>query len=90
MKDVILAYPYYSKELEVYGDGSKTQLGAFITQSDRLIAFFSQELTEAQQNYSMTEIELLAVVETLKGFKGMIWGERYGVYTDHENLTRDA
>jgi hypothetical protein len=32
----------------------------------------------------------LAVVETLKEFKGMPWGQNIMVYTDHKNLTRDA
>jgi hypothetical protein len=29
-------------------------------------------------------------VETLKGFKGMLWGQNIMVYTDHKILTRDA
>jgi hypothetical protein len=43
-----------------------------------------------QQKYSVTEIELLAIVETLKEFKGMLWVQDIKVYTDHKNLTRDA
>ena len=38
----------------------------------------------------MTELELLAIVETLKEFKGMLWGQRLQVYTDHKNLIQDA
>ncbi len=66
------------------------QLGALITQDDRPIAFFSRKLSETQLKYSVTEIELLAIVETLKAFKGMMWGQDIKVYTDHKNLTRDA
>ncbi len=43
-----------------------------------------------QQKYSVTKIELLAIVETLKEFKGMLWGQDIKVYTDHINLPRDA
>jgi hypothetical protein len=61
-----------------------------ITQDNRPIAFFSRKLSKTQQKYSVTEIELLAIVETLKKFKGMLWGQDIKVYTDHKNLTRDA
>jgi hypothetical protein len=43
-----------------------------------------------QCKYSVTEIELLAIVETLKEFKGMLWGPNIKVLTDHANLMRDA
>ena len=89
-RDVTLAYPDYDQEFEIYTDGSKTQLGAVITQNNRPIAFFSRKLTETQQKYSVTEIELLAIVETLKEFKGMLWGQKIKIYTDHKNLIQDA
>ena len=89
-KDVALAYPDYSKEFEIYTDASSKQMGAVITQQNRPIAFFSRKLSETQQKYSVTEIELLAIVETLKEFKGMLWGQRIKVYTDHKNLIQDA
>ena len=37
----------------------------------------------------MTEHELLAIVEPLKTFKGMLWGQRL-IYTDDKNLIQDA
>ncbi len=64
-KDVVLAYPDYSQGFEIYTDSSKFQLGAVITQNNRPLAFFSRKLSKAQQKYSVTEQELLAIVKTL-------------------------
>ncbi len=42
------------------------------------------------KEYSITKIGLLAIVETLKEFKGMLWGQNIKLFTDHANLMRDA
>eukprot|EP00804_Cyclotella_cryptica_P018783 CCRYP_007253-RA/>CCRYP_007253-RA protein AED:0.44 eAED:0.55 QI:0/0/0/1/0/0/3/0/216 len=89
-RDVTLAYPDYSQGFEIYMDSSKFQLGAVITQNNRPLVFFSRKLSQAQQKYSVTEQELLAIVETWKEFKGMLWGQQITVYTDHKNLMQDA
>ena len=89
-RDVVLSYPDYSQEFGLYIDALSKQLDAVITQGNRPIAFFSRKLTEIQQPYSVTEIELLAIVETLKEFKGMLWGQRIKVFTNHKNLIQDA
>ena len=48
-RDVVLAYPNYSQEFEIYTDALSRQLGAVITQGNKPIAFFSRKLTEKQQ-----------------------------------------
>eukprot|EP00804_Cyclotella_cryptica_P019200 CCRYP_006116-RA/>CCRYP_006116-RA protein AED:0.37 eAED:0.06 QI:0/0/0/1/0/0/2/0/360 len=89
-KDVVLAYPDYSREFEICIDALSKQLGSVITQGNRPLAFFSRKLSTVQQKYSVTELELLAIVERLKECKGMLWGQRLKVYTDHKNLIQDA
>ena len=57
---------------------------AVITQNNRPLAFFSRKLNTAQQKYNMTKLELLAIVETLKGFRNMLWGQTITVYMNTE------
>eukprot|EP00804_Cyclotella_cryptica_P007906 CCRYP_001441-RA/>CCRYP_001441-RA protein AED:0.62 eAED:0.39 QI:0/0/0/1/0/0/2/0/156 len=59
-------------EFEIYTDALSKQLGSAITQGNMPLAFVSRNLSTAQQKYSMTKLELLAIVETLKELKGML------------------
>jgi hypothetical protein len=80
-KETVLAYPDFLKPFDIYTDALATQLGAVIAQDNRPIVFFSRKLSKTQQKYSVTEIELLAIVETLKEFKGMLWGQDISLTT---------
>jgi hypothetical protein len=62
-KEIVLAYPDYSKVFEIYTDASTKQLGAVITQGDRPIAFFSWKISVAQHKYSVIKNELLAIAK---------------------------
>jgi len=66
VKEVVLAYPDFSKPFDIYTDASTKQLGVVITQDNRPIAFFSRKLSDAQSKYAVTKLDLLATVETLK------------------------
>jgi hypothetical protein len=63
-KEVVLAYPGYSKVIEIYINASSKQLGAVITQDVRPIAFFSWKLSTMQSKYSVINIELIVIVES--------------------------
>jgi hypothetical protein len=79
-----LAYPDYSKVFKIYTDAYSKQLGeVVITHDNRPIAFFSWKLSDTQRKNSITKIELLPIVETLKELKGMLWGQNIKVFTDH-------
>jgi hypothetical protein len=67
-KEIVLANPDFTKPFEIYTDASRMQLRAVITQGNMPIAFFRRKFSKAQAKYSITEIEFLAIVETLKEF----------------------
>ena len=70
----LLEYPDYSLPSDIITDVSSPplQLGAGIIQLGRAIAFFSRKVIDTQCKYSVTELELLSIVDTLKECKGMI------------------
>jgi hypothetical protein len=86
-REVVLAYPDFSVPFEIYTDTSKYQIGSVITQKDKPLAFYSRKLTNPQTRYTVTELELLAIVETLREYKCILLGHLITIYTDHKNLT---
>ena len=89
-QETILAYPDWSKPFEIHSDASDYQLGAVLSQDGKPLSFFSRKLTAPQKNYTVTEKELLAIVEGLKHFKNIIYGYPVKVYSDHKNLVYAA
>ena len=65
-QETLLRHPDFKEPFEIHTDASKSQLGAVISQKGKPIAFYSRKLNSAQLNYTTTEKELLAIVETLK------------------------
>ena len=85
-RETLLAFPDFNKRFTIHTDASKTQLGAVISQEGKPIAFYSRKLNPAQTRYTTTERELLSIVETLKEFRNILFGQELEVYTDHSNL----
>ncbi|GKD18451.1 putative reverse transcriptase domain-containing protein [Tanacetum coccineum] len=62
----ILALPEGSKDLIVYYDASIKDLGAVLMQREKVIAYASRQLKIYKKNYTTHELELGAVVFSLK------------------------
>jgi hypothetical protein len=57
------------------------------TKKDKSLAFYSRKLTDPQMRFTITELKLLAIVETLCEYKCILLGYLIPIYTDHKNLT---
>ena len=69
--ETILAYLDFFKKT-IHTDVLDVQLGAVIMKEGKPLAFYSRKLSKAQLNYTMTEKELLSIVETLKDFRKIL------------------
>ena len=72
--ETLLSYPDWKLILTVHTDASDKQLGDVIIQNNKPIDFFSKKLSNPQRTYTVTEKELLAIVECLKKYRGNIFG----------------
>ncbi len=52
-----------------------------------MIAFASRALTAAEKNYSVTHLEILAVVWALQHFRDIVFGYPIIAYTEHSPFT---
>jgi hypothetical protein len=72
-------------------DASYKGIGGVLMQSGRPIAFESRKLTPAENNYSPTDLEMLAIVYCCQKWRCYIEGRDVHVHTDHKpNVTFDT
>ena len=87
----VLIYPDFTKSFNLHTDASGTAIGSALTQLneeglDMPIAYFSRKLSVAEKNYTVTELEALAIVESIKHFRYYLFGRHFTVFTDHAAL----
>ena len=87
----ILNYPDFSQEFILHTDASANALGGVLCQShngqERVICYWSRQLSKAEQNYSTIEREALAAVAAIKEFYPYLYGFSFTLITDHNPLT---
>ncbi|KAG0420265.1 Transposon Tf2-11 polyprotein [Dictyocoela roeselum] len=82
-----LHYSDFDKEFELKCDASDNGMGTILTQENKVIGLFSRKLKGSELNYTTIEKETLAILESLKPFKPLIFSSKINILTDNKNLT---
>ncbi|GJS31008.1 putative reverse transcriptase domain-containing protein [Tanacetum coccineum] len=82
----ILALPEGAENFIVYCDASHKGLGVVLMQNEKAIAYASRQLKIHKKNYTNHDLELGAVVSTLKIWRHYKYGTKCNVFTDHKSL----
>jgi hypothetical protein len=87
----VLAYPYFWLPFILTTDASKVAVATILSQVqdgvERPVAYASHQMNKAEQAYSASEAEMLALVWAAKYFRCYLYGRRFLVRTDHAALT---
>ena len=83
---LILIVPDREQGYTVYCDASRAELGCVLMQSGRVVAYGSYQLKNHEQNYPTHDMELAAVVFSLRIWCHYLYGEEFDVYSDHKSL----
>ncbi|KAG8503560.1 hypothetical protein CXB51_001543 [Gossypium anomalum] len=74
------------KDFTVYSDVSHVGLGCVLMQEGKVVAYASRQLKPHEGNYPTHDLELAAVIFSLKIWRHYLYGERCIIYTDHKSL----
>ncbi|GJU17822.1 putative reverse transcriptase domain-containing protein [Tanacetum coccineum] len=82
----ILALPEGTEDFVVYCDASLKGYGAVLMQREKMIAYASRQLKVHEGNYTTHDLELGAVIFTLRLWRHYLYGMKCVVFIDHKSL----
>ena len=88
----VMSTPRFDRPFIVKTDAAnKEGLGGVLSQQDddgreRVVAYHGRRLNKHERNYTVTEIELLAAVDSIKHWRPYLWGRSFKLVVDHSAL----
>jgi hypothetical protein len=87
----ILIFPDFNKDFVLTTDASRTSIGYYLTQKGadgyfHPVGYAGRSLRPNEANYTVSEIELLAILEGCKHFHPFLANRKFTIHCDHVSL----
>ena len=76
----LLTLPNGKDKFKVYCDAFRVGLGYVLMQNGRVVAYASRQLKKHEQNYPIHDLEMAAVIFTLKIWRHYLYGVTFDFY----------
>ncbi|HVW99997.1 MAG TPA: reverse transcriptase family protein, partial [Candidatus Babeliaceae bacterium] len=98
LKQALMAYPVLrlpdmSKDFILDTDASTIGIGGILQQQDEatkknyVVSYYSRKINDAEKKLGITDLEALALRDSISKFRKYLIGKKFTVYTDHISLT---
>ena len=82
----VLTPPDIYRSFDVYCEASRHGIGCVLMQEGKVVAYASRQLRPHGGNYREDDLDLAAVVHSLKIWRHYLIGKRCQIFTDHKSL----
>jgi hypothetical protein len=82
----VLVLPDFSKKFQVRCDASGFVIGAVLSQDNRPVAYFSENLNDSKRNYFTYDKYFYAIIQALKKWRHHLVPKEFVLYSDNQAL----
>ena len=88
----ILAYPDMNQPFILTCDAGSSAIGYILSQigkdnKEHVITYGGRALRTCEKNYTITELEFLSIIETVRQYHVYLTNQPFKIYTDHKAIT---